>query len=88
MASPASFAEASHPPHVGCLFNSALDLLFSLRCDLCDGLGGPVWSEMAFYTMAGGLFGALAALSRDTLIIAQSPTPPSERSVSGICSSI
>jgi len=37
--------------------------IFSFICDLvyAFGWGGPVWSEMAFYTMVGGILGALAA---------------------------
>jgi uncharacterized membrane protein len=37
--------------------------IFSLVCDLvyAMGWGGAVWNDMAFYTMAGGLLGALAA---------------------------
>jgi uncharacterized membrane protein len=36
--------------------------IFSLVCDIVHALGGrPVWSDVAFYTMAGGLVGALLA---------------------------
>jgi uncharacterized membrane protein len=36
--------------------------VFSLISDLVYALGGPaVWSDLAFYTMAGGLVGALLA---------------------------
>ena len=37
--------------------------IFSLVCDLvyAMGLGAVVWNDLAFYTMAGGLVGALAA---------------------------
>jgi len=37
--------------------------IFSLVCDLIYvmGWGGAVWNEMAFYTMAGGIIGALLA---------------------------
>src|SRR6185295_15598947 len=37
--------------------------IFSLVCDLIVVLvlGGPVWKDVAFYTMAGGFVGALAA---------------------------
>src|SRR6185503_8769463 len=37
--------------------------IFSLVSDLIVvlGLGGPVWKDVAFYTMAGGFVGALAA---------------------------
>ena len=61
MASPASFQK--HPIHPMLIpFPIAL-WIFSLVCDLvyAMGLGGVVWNDMAFYTMAGGLVGALAA---------------------------
>jgi uncharacterized membrane protein len=36
--------------------------VFSLVCDIVHALGGsPVWKDVAFYTMAGGLVGALLA---------------------------
>jgi uncharacterized membrane protein len=37
--------------------------IFSLACDLISALGwgGAVWHNMAFYTMAGGVIGALLA---------------------------
>jgi uncharacterized membrane protein len=37
--------------------------IFSLVCDVIYvmGWGGAIWESMAFYTMAGGLLGALAA---------------------------
>jgi uncharacterized membrane protein len=37
--------------------------IFSLACDLIFALGwgGAVWHDMAFYTMAGGIIGALLA---------------------------
>lgn len=37
--------------------------VFSLVSDLifAAGLGGPVWNDVAFYTMAGGIVGALLA---------------------------
>ena len=37
--------------------------IFSLISDVVYGLGwgGTLWNEMAFYTMAGGILGALAA---------------------------
>jgi uncharacterized membrane protein len=37
--------------------------IFSLACDLISALGwgGVVWHDMAFYTMAGGILGALLA---------------------------
>ena len=61
MASRASFAK--HPIHPMLVpFPIAL-WIFSLASDVVYGLGwgGPVWSDMAFYTMAGGILGGLAA---------------------------
>ena len=61
MASPASFLK--HPIHV-ILVPFPLGLwTFSFVCDLVNlfGWGGPVWKEVAFYTMAGGIIGALLA---------------------------
>jgi len=61
MASPASFAK--HPIHPMLVpFPIAL-WIFSLVSDIVYGLGwgGPIWSDMAFYTMAGGILGGLAA---------------------------
>lgn len=61
MASPASVGK--HPIHPMLIpFPIAL-WIFSLISDLIYGMGwgGIVWKETAFYTMAGGLIGALAA---------------------------
>jgi uncharacterized membrane protein len=61
MASPASFEK--HPIHPMLVpFPIAL-WIFSFVCDVIYflGWGGPVWNDMAFYTMAGGVVGALAA---------------------------
>ena len=61
MASPASILK--HPLHPMLIpFPIAL-WIFSLVCDVIYtmGWGGAVWNEMAFFTMAGGLLGALAA---------------------------
>lgn len=61
MASPASLQK--HPIHPMLIpFPIAL-WIFSLVCDLiyASGWGGIVWNEMAFYTIAGGLLGALLA---------------------------
>ena len=61
MASRASFAK--HPIHPMLVpFPIAL-WIFSLVSDIVYGLGwgGPLWSDMAFYTMAGGILGGLAA---------------------------
>jgi uncharacterized membrane protein len=37
--------------------------IFSLACDLIFlfGFGGPVWKDVALYTMIGGIIGGLAA---------------------------
>jgi uncharacterized membrane protein len=61
MASPASIQK--HPIHP-MLIPFPIGLwIFSLLCDLvyAMGWGGAVWNEMAFYTMVGGMLGALAA---------------------------
>jgi uncharacterized membrane protein len=61
MASPASFQK--HPIHPMLVpFPIAL-WIFSFACDVIYrlGWGGPVWNDMAFYSMAGGLLGALLA---------------------------
>ncbi|WHZ26859.1 MAG: hypothetical protein OJF51_001655 [Nitrospira sp.] len=61
MASPASVGK--HPIHPMLIpFPIAL-WIFSLISDLIYGMGwgGIVWKETAFYTMAGGIIGALAA---------------------------
>src|ERR1041385_3545219 len=61
MSSPASFKD--HPLHpmliplpIGLwVFSIVSDLIFKL------GYGGPVWNDVAFYTLAGGIIGALLA---------------------------
>ena len=61
MGSRASFLK--HPLHPMLIpFPIAL-WIFSLISDVVYGLGwgGDLWKEMAFYTMAGGIVGALAA---------------------------
>ena len=61
MASPASVGR--HPIHpILVAFPIGL-WIFSLVCDLVFvfGWGGPVWKDVAFYTMAGGTVGALLA---------------------------
>lgn len=61
MATPASIQQ--HPLHPMLIpFPIAL-WVFSLVCDLIFAFrwGGPLWSDMAFVAMAGGLIGALVA---------------------------
>lgn len=61
MASPASIQK--HPIHPMLIpFPIAL-WIFSFACDViyAMGWGGGLWKDMAFYTMAGGMLGALAA---------------------------
>ncbi len=61
MSSPASIAK--HPIHPMLIpFPIAL-WIFSFVCDLIYALdwGGPLWKEMAFFSMAGGIIGALLA---------------------------
>lgn len=61
MSSPASIK--GHPLHpilvalpIGLwIFSIVSDLIFKL------GYGGPVWNDVAFYTLAGGIVGALLA---------------------------
>jgi uncharacterized membrane protein len=61
MSSPASFK--NHPFHpiiiplpIGLwIFSLISDLIFKL------GYGGPVWNDVAFYTLGGGIVGALIA---------------------------
>ena len=61
MSSPASFK--AHPLHpiivplpIGLwIFSIVSDLIFKF------GYGGPVWNDVAFYTLAGGIVGALIA---------------------------
>ena len=61
MASPASIAK--HPIHPMLVAFPIGLLVFSLICDLIQliGWGGVVWADVAFYTMAGGIVGALLA---------------------------
>jgi uncharacterized membrane protein len=61
MASPASILK--HPVHPMLIpFPIAL-WIFSFVCDViyASGWGGVVWNDMAFYSMAGGIIGALFA---------------------------
>jgi uncharacterized membrane protein len=54
---------AEHPIHPMLIpFPIAL-WIFSLACDLIFlfGFGGPVWKDVALYTMTGGIIGGLAA---------------------------
>jgi len=61
MSAPASFK--GHPFHpmlvalpIGLwIFSIVSDFIFKL------GWGGPVWNDVAFYTLAGGIIGALVA---------------------------
>lgn len=61
MASPASIAK--HPIHPMMVAFPIGLLVFSLVCDLIQlsGWGGAVWADVAYYTMAGGIVGALLA---------------------------
>ena len=61
MSSPASVA--GHPVHPMLVALPIGLWVFSLASDVIrlSGLGGPVWSDVAFYTMAGGVVGALLA---------------------------
>lgn len=61
MASPASIAK--HPIHAMLVPFPIGLLVFSLVADIIfrAGWGGPVWNDIAFYTMAGGIVGALLA---------------------------
>ena len=61
MATPASIQK--HPIHPMLIALPIGLWIFSLVCDVIYmmGWGGVVWSEMAFYTMAGGVCGALLA---------------------------
>lgn len=59
--SPASFK--GHPSH-SILVALPIGLwIFSIVSDLISkfGFGGPVWNDVAFYTLAGGIVGALVA---------------------------
>jgi uncharacterized membrane protein len=61
MASPASIAK--HPIHPMLIVFPVGLWIFSCICDLiyAMGWGGAVWKDVAFYTMAGGVVGALLA---------------------------
>jgi len=61
MSSPASFK--GHPLHPVIIPLPIGLWIFSLISDLIFkfGYGGPVWSDVAFYTLAGGIVGALIA---------------------------
>lgn len=61
MSSPASVAK--HPIHPMLVVFPIGLWTFSLVSDVAyaTGWGGPIWSDMAFYTMAGGIAGALLA---------------------------
>ena len=88
MASPASVGK--HPIHPMLIpFPIAL-WIFSLISDLIYGMGwgGIVWKETAFYTMAGGLIGALAAAIPGYLDYRTTTVPAIQKSAVGICGSI
>lgn len=59
MGSPASIAK--HPIHPMLVAFPIGLFVFSLICDLIQlvGWGGPVWADVAFYAMAGGIGGSL-----------------------------
>ena len=61
MSSPASIAK--HPIHPMLVAVPIGLWIFSFVCDLISlaGWGGPVWGDLAFYSMAAGLVGALLA---------------------------
>jgi len=61
MSSPASIA--GHPIHPMLVALPIGLWIFSLVSDVIflAGLGAPVWNDVAFYTMAGGIVGALLA---------------------------
>jgi uncharacterized membrane protein len=61
MASPASIAK--HPIHPMLIVFPVGLWVFSLVCDVVFhmGWGGPSWNDAAFYSMAGGIVGALLA---------------------------
>lgn len=61
MASPASVAK--HPIHPMLVALPIGLWIFSLVSDVIYmmGWGGPIWNDVAFYTMAGGVAGALFA---------------------------
>jgi uncharacterized membrane protein len=60
MASPASVAK--HPIHPMLVVFPIGLWVFSLVADVIHAFGGaPVWRDVAFYTMAGGIVGALLA---------------------------
>lgn len=61
MATPASVHK--HPIHPMLITFPIALWIFSFVCDVIHlmGWGGVIWNDMAFYTMIGGLLGALAA---------------------------
>jgi uncharacterized membrane protein len=60
MASPASVAR--HPIHPMLVVFPIGLWVFALVCDLVFAFGGgPIWKDLAFYTIAGGIVGALLA---------------------------
>ena len=61
MSTPASVGK--HPMHPMLVTLPIGLFVFSLAADIIyrAGWGGPLWLDLAFYTMAGGIIGALAA---------------------------
>src|SRR5262245_24157730 len=61
MATPASIRK--HPIHLMFIVFPIGLWVFSLACDIIyrAGLGPVIWNDVAFYTMAGGIVGALLA---------------------------
>lgn len=61
MASPASIQR--HPVHPMLIPFPIVLWIFSLVCDVvyAMGWGSSIWNDMAFYTIVGGVLGALAA---------------------------
>jgi uncharacterized membrane protein len=81
MRTPASIAK--HPIHP-MLVPIPIGLwIFSLVCDLARVIGGsePAWAVVAFYTMAGGLVGALLAAIPGLIDLLSLPARPRKTAV-------
>ena len=81
MRTPASIA--GHPIHP-MLIPLPIGLwIFSLVCDLVfvSGLGGDVWRTVAFYTMAGGIVGALIAALPGIIDMLSLPAGPKKTAI-------